>query len=89
MKQYDARNKSYDQKIGISAFGEKTTGSSFDSRQISEQSMVDHGVEPSRGGVGHDRFDIRDFGMEPPRVLVLKVDPEVDVRVEIVAVKEA
>ena len=37
---------------------------------------------------GASRFDIREFGMEPPRVLLLKVEPEVDVRVEIVAVKE-
>ncbi len=37
---------------------------------------------------GRSRFDIRDFGMEPPRMLMLKVEPEVDVRVEIVAVKE-
>ncbi len=38
---------------------------------------------------GSSRFDIRDFGMEPPRILMLKVDPEVDVRVEILAVEEA
>jgi polyisoprenoid-binding protein YceI len=38
---------------------------------------------------GKSRFDIRDFGMDPPRVLMLKVYPEVDVRVEILAVKEA
>jgi polyisoprenoid-binding protein YceI len=38
---------------------------------------------------GSSRFDIRDFGMQPPKVLMLKVEPEVDVRVEIVAVKEA
>jgi polyisoprenoid-binding protein YceI len=37
---------------------------------------------------GKSRFDIRDFGMAPPRVLILKVEPEVDVRVEILAVKE-
>jgi len=37
---------------------------------------------------GSSRFDIRDFGMEPPRVLMLRVEPEVDVRVEIVAEKE-
>jgi polyisoprenoid-binding protein YceI len=37
---------------------------------------------------GHSRFDIRQFGMEPPRILMLKVDPNVNVRVEIVAVKE-
>lgn len=38
---------------------------------------------------GQSRFDIRDFGMEPPKLLMLKVQPEVDIRVEIVAVKEA
>jgi polyisoprenoid-binding protein YceI len=38
---------------------------------------------------GKSRFDIRDFGMQPPRVLILRVEPEVDVRVEILAVKEA
>jgi YceI-like domain len=38
---------------------------------------------------GRSRFDIRDFGMQPPRALMLRVEPEVDVRVEIVAVKEA
>ena len=34
---------------------------------------------------GSSRFDVRTFGLEPPRVLMMKVDPEVDVRVEIVA----
>jgi polyisoprenoid-binding protein YceI len=38
---------------------------------------------------GSSRFDIREFGMEPPRMLMLKVEPEVDVRVEIVAVRES
>ena len=38
---------------------------------------------------GTSRFDIREFGMEPPRILMLRVDPEVDVRVDIVAIKEA
>jgi polyisoprenoid-binding protein YceI len=38
---------------------------------------------------GKSRFDIRKFGMEPPRVLMLKVEPEVDIRVEIVAVRES
>jgi polyisoprenoid-binding protein YceI len=37
---------------------------------------------------GGSRFDIREFGMEPPRMMMLKVEPEVDVRVSIVAVKE-
>jgi len=34
---------------------------------------------------GTARFDIRDFGMEPPRILMFKVEPEVQVRVEIIA----
>jgi polyisoprenoid-binding protein YceI len=38
---------------------------------------------------GQSTFDIRDFGMEPPRILILKVQPEVTVRVEIVAEKES
>ena len=38
--------------------------------------------------VGESRFDVRDFGMEPPRILMLKVEPEVAVRVELVARKE-
>jgi polyisoprenoid-binding protein YceI len=38
---------------------------------------------------GESVFDIRDFGMDPPRILMLKVEPEVTVRVEIVAEKES
>lgn len=38
---------------------------------------------------GQSTFDIRDFGMEPPRILLLKVQPEVTVRVEIIAEKES
>ena len=34
---------------------------------------------------GESRFDIRDFGMEPPRILMLRVEPEVHVRVQLVA----
>ena len=33
---------------------------------------------------GQSTFDIRDFGMEPPRILMLRVLPGVDVRVEVV-----
>ena len=39
------------------------------------------------GGSSH--FDIREFGMEPPRMLMLKVQPEVDIRVEIFAERES
>jgi polyisoprenoid-binding protein YceI len=38
---------------------------------------------------GEHTFDIRDFGMDPPKILMLKVHPEVDVRVEIAAKREA
>jgi polyisoprenoid-binding protein YceI len=37
---------------------------------------------------GQSSFDIRDFGMEPPRILLLKVEPEVTIRVEIFAARE-
>jgi hypothetical protein len=35
---------------------------------------------------GERVFDIRDFGMQPPRILMLRVHPEVAVRVSIEAV---
>ena len=34
---------------------------------------------------GESTFDVRDFGMEPPRILMLKVQPDVVVAVEIIA----
>jgi polyisoprenoid-binding protein YceI len=37
---------------------------------------------------GQSSFDIREFGMEPPRILLLKVEPEVAIRVEIFAARE-
>jgi hypothetical protein len=37
---------------------------------------------------GTHEFDIRDFGMEPPRVLLLRVDPLVRVRLRVVARRE-
>jgi polyisoprenoid-binding protein YceI len=37
---------------------------------------------------GASTFDIRDFGMEPPRILMLRVHPQVSVKVAIVATKE-
>ena len=37
---------------------------------------------------GETTFDMRDFGMEPPRILMLRVEPDVTVRVTIVAEKE-
>jgi polyisoprenoid-binding protein YceI len=37
---------------------------------------------------GAATFDIRDFGMEPPKILMLRVQPDVSVRIELVATKE-
>jgi YceI-like domain len=34
---------------------------------------------------GTSRFDIREFGMQPPRLLIARVEPEVDIGVDIVA----
>jgi len=34
---------------------------------------------------GRSTFDVRDFGMEPPKILVLKVEPLVEVRIEVTA----
>lgn len=38
---------------------------------------------------GAHTFDVRDFGLEPPKIMLLKVYPDVAVRVEIVAKEEA
>ena len=35
---------------------------------------------------GSARFDVRDFGLEPPKLLLFKVEPEVELRLEIIAV---
>jgi polyisoprenoid-binding protein YceI len=62
-----------------------------------EDKMTIEQIENAKNGAGargalkltgQSTFDIRDFGMEPPRILMLKVDPEVTVRVEIVAEEE-
>lgn len=38
---------------------------------------------------GEQTFDIRDFGVTPPKILMLKVHPDVKVRVRVVAEQEA
>jgi hypothetical protein len=50
--------------------------------------QVDEGGTETVRLEGASRFDIRDYGMEPPRILMLRVEPEVDVRVDVIAVKE-
>jgi polyisoprenoid-binding protein YceI len=37
---------------------------------------------------GERVFDIRDFGLEPPKLLMLRVHPEVSVRINVVAERE-
>jgi polyisoprenoid-binding protein YceI len=37
---------------------------------------------------GETTFDIREFGIDPPRMLMLKVEPQINVRVKIVAERE-
>ena len=34
---------------------------------------------------GESTFDIRDFGLNPPRILMLRVEPTVVVRIELIA----
>jgi polyisoprenoid-binding protein YceI len=38
---------------------------------------------------GQDVFDIREFGMKPPSMLMVRVYPEISVRVELQAVRDA
>jgi polyisoprenoid-binding protein YceI len=38
---------------------------------------------------GSSRFDMREWGLEPPRMLMAKVEPEIAIRVEIVALRES
>ncbi|MFZ0667545.1 MAG: YceI family protein [Acidimicrobiales bacterium] len=58
------------------------------SRPHSDEMTISPVDESTVELTGKSTFDIRDFGMEPPRVLLLKVQPDVDVRVDITAVKE-
>jgi len=44
--------------------------------EVRIRSATDHGIEVE----GELVFDMRDFGLEPPRLLMLKVHPEVRVR---------
>lgn len=50
-----------------------------------DEMTVSFGAEDTIELEGSHRFDVRDFGMQPPRILTLKVHPEVDVRVSVVA----
>lgn len=37
---------------------------------------------------GRSRFDVRDFGMQPPRILMLRVHPDVTVGIDVIATRE-
>jgi polyisoprenoid-binding protein YceI len=52
---------------------------------ITISSVDDHTVQLE----GKSRFDIRQFGMEPPRLLMARVEPEVDIRIHLIAVRES
>jgi polyisoprenoid-binding protein YceI len=54
----------------------------------------EHGmrIEVSDEGIaltGEDQFDIREFGMKPPSMLMVRVYPEISVRVELHGVRNA
>ena len=57
-------------------------------RACEEEMTVDVLDESTLQLAGRATFDVRDFGMEPPRILMLRVYPEVEVSVEIVAERE-
>jgi len=54
-------------------------------RSYKDQMTVEPVDRRSLRLAGQSTFDIRDFGMAPPRILMFKVEPQVTVRVEIVA----
>ncbi len=58
------------------------------SRACQDEMSVDVVDERTIRLEGRSSFDIRDFGMEPPRILMLKVEPDVEVRVEIIAERD-
>jgi polyisoprenoid-binding protein YceI len=37
---------------------------------------------------GEQTLDVRDFGLQPPKILMLQVNPEVHIRARIIAVRE-
>jgi polyisoprenoid-binding protein YceI len=61
-------------------------------RGVTRSAEDDMAIEQTAPGTlrleGRHIFDVREFGMEPPRILALRVYPEVEVSVELFAVKE-
>jgi polyisoprenoid-binding protein YceI len=54
-------------------------------RQVEGEVTISVPDERSLVIEGEQIFDIRDFGVEPPKILMLKVHPDVRVRVQVVA----
>jgi polyisoprenoid-binding protein YceI len=61
-------------------------------RGVTRQYEDEIGIEPVDDRTlrleGEAVFDIRDFGMEPPRILMLRVHPDVKVRIEVIAERD-
>lgn len=57
-------------------------------RSYEDELRIDRVDDQTLEVEGESTFDIRDFGMEPPRILIFRVHPEVTVRVAVVAAKE-
>jgi polyisoprenoid-binding protein YceI len=54
-------------------------------RQVEGEVTISAPDERSLVIEGEQTFDIRDFGVDPPKILMLKVHPDVRVRVKVVA----
>lgn len=57
-------------------------------RQVEGEVTISAPDERSLVIEGEQVFDIRDYGVEPPKILMLKVHPDVRVRVRVVAERE-
>ncbi len=58
-------------------------------RQVEGEVTISAPDERSLVIEGEQIFDIRDFGVQPPKILMLKVHPDVRVRVKVVAQQES
>ena len=58
-------------------------------RQVEGEVTISAPDEHSLVIEGEQTFDIRDFGVQPPKILMLKVHPDVRVRVKVVARQES
>lgn len=58
-------------------------------RQVEGEVTISAPDERSLVIEGEQTFDIRDFGVDPPKILMLKVHPDVRVRVKVFAEQES